>query len=51
MLTGLHFAGPQRGWAVGHQSMIISTEAPLYAAEQKDPEHYTPSNLRRMGRR
>ena len=31
--------------------LINSTEAPLYAAEQKPPEHYTPSNLRRMGRR
>ena len=26
MLTGVHFVGPRRGWAVGHQSMIFYTE-------------------------
>jgi len=31
--------------------LVNSTGQPRYAAEPKDPEFYSPSNLRRMGRR
>ena len=33
------------------QRLINDTGSPKYAAEPKDPEYYSPSNLRRMGRR